>query len=244
MVVAEEIYNTSNVVMVWELNEDCVGHYLEIFRPLQNVTFISFSQQTLFIDNAVAHFGPSYASFPEILQRFKMEISPPVWHKLRRDKYSLFIPVPFVLHEVFQFVKNKRVCECVGVHVRHTDLETRYRVTNPNHSSNVPFFDFIDTHPEDQCVYLMTDNPISQRVFQRRYGSRLLVYDTVRDTSVHHEANHRFTSLFHTIVDVLITAYTQDFMGTVGSSLSELVTLMNVTFVTHSNFYTSCNKGK
>mmetsp|Transcript_7434 Transcript_7434/g.12491 ORF Transcript_7434/g.12491 Transcript_7434/m.12491 type:complete len:295 (+) Transcript_7434:184-1068(+) len=241
MVVAEEIYNTSHIIMVWELNAECVGHFLEIFEPIENVTFIAPSQEHLFKSRALAHFGPSYASFPEVLKRFHLDMSPLQWHDIRRDKYRHFIPISYILHEVFQFVTRKNICNCVGVHVRHTDLESLF-LNKPNHSSDKPFLDFIDAHSSSQCIYLMTDNPSSQQLFLQRYGaSRLLVYDTVRDKSAHHEAHHRFTSLFHTIVDVLITAHTREFLGTPGSSLTELVSLMNVTFVARTRFYSSCS---
>ena len=242
MVVATEVYNTSHIVMVWERNEACVGHFLEIFQPLENAA----SQRPLFEKQAVAHLGPSYASFHEILRRFDVDRSPEKWHALRREKYRLFKPVSFVLHEVFQFVTLHDICHCIGVHIRHTDLDTHYSVANTNHSSNIPFFHFIDSHTEtnssNPCVYLMTDNPTTQHIFLNRYGtSRLLVYDTIRSASVHHEANHRFTSLFHTLVDVLITAFTSDFKGSKGSSLSELVWLFNVTFVNQSDFFETCS---
>jgi hypothetical protein len=242
MVVAEKVYNISNIVMIWELNEACVGHFHEIFRPLENVTFITAGQQHLFEKNAVAQMGPSYANFLEILRRFHLEtVLDQDWHTLRREKYRLFIPVSFVLHEVFQFVKNHNACHCISVHVRHTDLDNHYSVASMNHSSNLPFFQFIDAHSSRPCVYLMTDNPITQHIFLKRYGSsRLLVYDIIRDTSVHQEANHRFTSLFHTLVDVLIAAHAAEFLGSRGSSLSQLVPLLNVTLVSLSDFYTSC----
>jgi hypothetical protein len=248
MVVAEEVYDNSRIVMVWELNEACVGHFLEIFKPLQNVSFISASQRPHFEPQAVAHFGPSYAGFLEIMHRFHLDNGsapgPEHWHTLRREKYSLLAPVSHVLYEVFQFVKQHHICRCIGVHVRHTDLDTHYSVINTNHSSDAPYFTFIDSYSPHQCVYLMTDNPTTQHIFLRRYRpSRLFVYDAIRESSpsAHHLASHRFTSVFHTLVDVLISAYTHEFKGSAGSSLSELVELLNVTFVHNSRAYSACS---
>ena len=241
MVVAERVYNTSHIVMVWELNSACVGHFLEIFHPLENVTFISASERPLFEVHAIEHFGPSYAGFLELIRRFNLDTDPEHWHSIRKAKYSLLKPVSHVKHEVLQFVKSHHICNCIGVHVRHTDLDSHQSVKNTNHTSNIPFLQFIDSFPSNQCIYLMTDNPVTQHIFQRHYGaSRLFVYASIKETSIHREANHRFTSLFHTIVDVLISAYTFDFKGSVGSSLSELVWLMNVTYVNQTRIPTTC----
>lgn len=244
MVVAEKVYNTSHVVMVWEINEAVVGHFLEIFRPLETVTFISANQRPVFENLSVAHFGPSYASFLEIMRRFHLDVQYD-WHDLHREKYQLLIPVPHLLNEVHQFVMLHNICQCLGVHVRHTDLDSHPLVRNKNHSSNSPFFEFIESYPSETCVYLMTDNPTTQKLFLQRYGhSRLVVFDTIKEPlSPRVLSNHRFTSLHHTIVDVLITtAHTTTFMGTNASSLSLLVTIFKVTLVHPSDDYASCKR--
>lgn len=267
MVIAAEVYNVSHIVMVWEINEQCVGHFLEIFQPLDNVTFIPASQIRLFEKQAVAYPSFMYSKFLQILHLHRSRFTS--WHQLRREGYELFVPVSFIQYEVLRFVKVHNICHCIGVHVRHTDLDDHPHVYNTNHESNEPYFQFIDAHNTNStntknvssasnsntsnnqtCVYLMTDNPSTQQIFLKRYGEsssepgspRVWVYEIISAEPPSASASastlsHRYTHLQHTIVDVLITAFTYEFLGSPGSSMSELVSLMDATFVRSSAIY-------
>lgn len=257
MAVVAHVYNTSHIVMVWELNVACNGHFLEIFQPLENVTFITPSQRPLFKQHALAYDGPSHGNFLQFFTRFKLEtLFPTINSRLELEKrqYRLFKPVSLVINEVFQFVKRHHICGCIGLHVRQTDLADYLKsLKKINSSSLTPYFEFIDSHSATNvsstldshsrhpCVYLMTDNPTTQQTFLKRYGSsRLLVYKRISSTP--EEGSIRFTSLFHTLVDVLITAFTYDFKPSFYSSMSDLVRTFNVTFVRdrHHTFYAAC----
>ena len=241
MVVSEVVYNTSHIVMVWEVNEACNGHFLEIFQPLENVVFVTANQRQMFERNAIAQFGPSYAGFLEVLRRFELDTTPDHWHMLRREKYRSYHPVTAVLREVNQFVFRHNICKCIGVHARHTDLDKLNLHNHSNAHNDLSHFEFIDSFTSNQCVYLMTDNPTTQLMFHKRYGHRLLVYETIRDNSAHVGPHHRYTTLFHTVVDVLISAFSFSFHGSMGSSLSELVHLFNITFVNESDLFGRCS---
>ena len=54
------------------------------------------------------------------------------------------------------------------------------------------------------------------------------MYETIHDNSAHGGPHRRYTTLFHTVVDVLISAFSFSFHGSMGSSLSELKRVQRV----------------
>ncbi len=52
----EHKYKTSYIVMVWDLNRPCVGHFLEAFQPVPNVIFITGDLRQSFEDRAFLSF--------------------------------------------------------------------------------------------------------------------------------------------------------------------------------------------
>ena len=161
MAVPEVVYNTSHIVMVWEVNEACNGHFLEIFQPLENVVFATANQRQMFERNAIAQFGPSYAGFLEVLRRFELDTAPDPWHMLQREKFRSYHPVTAVLREVNQFVFRHNICKCIGVHARHTDLDKLNLHNHSNAHNDLSRLQVISV-----CI-LMTDNPSTQLLFHK-----------------------------------------------------------------------------
>ena len=237
MIVTEKLYNTSNVIAQWQIVEACNGHFLEVFQPLDDVLFVNKWQRPRFTEGALATFD-SVHTFSRILDSYNLL----KFRYLEQEKYKLFKPTDYLLDEVHRFVLTYGICHCVGVHIRHTDLD-RNSYARADHSSDNPFFEFIDSFSSTQCVYLMTDNALTQKKFRGRYGSRLYTYTTIKNsTTPQHQLsnNHRFTSFFHTLVDVLISAFTYEFKGSRLSSLSAAVRLFNNTLVSNSDVLATC----
>lgn len=144
------------------------------------------------------------------------------------------------------------------MHLRMTDLSQH--LAKKRKVVNIKsYFDFVDSRPKDEPVYLLTDNPDSQRLFLDKYGpQKILVYSVIaghdRQEAVrlntYRPANatgdtpgdrrrllagkkgsaggglaedHRFTSIEHTLIDVLIAAHSKTFKPGIYSSLSDLV---------------------
>jgi hypothetical protein len=96
---------------------------------------------------------------------------------------------------------------------------------------------FISNRPEGERIFLMTDNPDGQREFVESYGknNRVVVYDIIRHppppvntTNGNASAlseEFRFTTLKHTVIDIIIAAHAPTFKGSPFSSASELVNM-------------------
>ncbi len=121
------------------------------------------------------------------------------------------------------------------------------------------YFDYVESRPTNESVYLLTDNPETQRLFLDKYGKdKILVYTEIShingssssvSSSVssgfegnrhHHRRHHhrhsklhsnhtqlaedfRYTTIEHTLIDILIAAHSADFKPAIYSSLSDLV---------------------
>jgi hypothetical protein len=51
--IAKVMHDNANVVFVWNVNDACPGHFLEIFRPLNRVAFASNETRQIFAQHAL-----------------------------------------------------------------------------------------------------------------------------------------------------------------------------------------------
>jgi hypothetical protein len=271
--VLRESHSFSHIFMVWDINDACPGHFLQLFEPLSSVTFISSGDLPYLSARANAVYHASYMNYLEVLNRFGLHHpnDPPIlWRQSRLEMYSLFILVPDLANLIQDYVARTGLCHHAAIHVRHTDLDELINASSSaistnsgtfNHSTNDAAYEkFIESLPETMKIFLMTDNPSTQRAFLRRYGSqRILYYKTIPLHPDRVLPNHRrglkqqsqsqkpqmrqnelfgrqlnpvrFTTLQHTLIDVMIAAHSSIFLGNPLSSLSDLVHVMNKTVV-------------
>lgn len=170
--------NISHVVMIWDVNEACPGHFLELFHPINGVSFISRLDIPLFAANAMAIYPPSYQNFLEVLRHHYLPIwqNPPAWHEARKEMYMHFRALPHVNAHIAEFVERNHICNNAAIHVRHTDLDTAMHagqdVGTVRTIIDKGFDDFISSLPPDMMVFLMTDNVVTQN----RRGFHCIVY--------------------------------------------------------------------
>jgi hypothetical protein len=165
MYVNEVFDNVSHIMMVWDVNEACPGHFLELFHPIKGVSFISQIDVPLFASNALAIHPPSYQNFLEVLRHHYLPVwqDPPAWHEARRQMYLHFRALPHVNAHIAEFVERHRICENAAIHVRHTDLDyskgfEHNDVESVRAAIDQGFDDFIGSLSVDMTVFLMTDN--------------------------------------------------------------------------------------
>jgi len=53
MHIAKELYNNSDVVMIWDTNESCNGHFLQAFEPIPRITFTTSYSRNVFEEHAL-----------------------------------------------------------------------------------------------------------------------------------------------------------------------------------------------
>ena len=122
------------------------------------------------------------------------------------------------------------------MHIRKTDMDLDIARSNPKRKITYDlFFKWIDKQPVQEPVYLMTDNYNTQKLFQNKYSNnKIYVYSNISNPLLlllsslsSLPTDHRFTSLEHTIIDILIAAHARDFRTSPFSSVSDLVKMFN-----------------
>jgi len=240
--------------MIWDVNGACPGHFLQIFKPLVNVTFISNSSRELFAKNALKVYPNSRDGFERTLLNYDVNliIKRRTWWNIELAYWEQLHWIREIDSLVETFVYNHDVCNMASMHIRKTDMELE--LNSKKRSGDDHYFKWVDKRPLGQPVYLMTDNPDTHRTFVQKYGSEKIrifanissveqqipVVPTVLAVSATNNASnnvvktapqlavdHRFTTLKHAIVDVLIAARARDFRPAPFSSVSDLVRMMN-----------------
>lgn len=240
----------SHIFMIWDINDACPGHFLQLYEPIPNVTFISSLDLPYLTPMANTVYHASYMNYLEVLNSFNLHHksdSPSIWHNSRLEMYSLYQPVLDIIHIVKHYVTTHSICKHAAIHVRRTDLDQYIDKIHRNHTNDSDYFKFIDLLPTTMSIFLMTDNPMTQEHFLQKYGhERILIYQPINiPERIYHNHRHRltpdrifrklntvrYTTLQHTLIDVMIAAHSSIFMGSSVSSLSELVHLVNMTYV-------------
>lgn len=253
MYVAEYKFEGAHTVFIWDKTSACPGHFLSLFEPIPNVVFATNSSRYVLDKHAKIVYENSFAVFPWIMQMNNIPKSRhglPSWAQIERKMYSRYLPNREIMLKVSSFVEKHGLCNASAMHLRTTDLDRQMgeRKRTNLHS----YFKFVDSRPAEERVFLLTDDPKTQRVFLNKYGAgKILVYSEIAEahqqpplvvlsgselrfpnstvgssspsSSLVLAEDHRFTSLEHTLIDVLVAAHAKVFKPSGFSSLSELV---------------------
>ena len=104
----------------------------------------------------------------------------------------------------------------VAIHVRRTDFRDLFGVKTPDDA----FERFVGTHMSaGYHVFVATDNPDTQRHFERICGDRYRALGHI----THHPAAMRLTSVADAVADLFVCAAASIFKGTLGSSFSDTI---------------------
>ena len=239
--VARAVYNV-DLLFVWDVNVECPGHFLEIFQPIEGVSFISNSSRYAMEPYAKA-------VFPNVCSRFEIIMEDNgfkkyTWRGHETESYKNFIPTREILQNIDSFFIEKNVQNFSSMHLRQTDM---HAILKPKQRLAEESYDrFIDTRPVSEKIYLLSDNPVGQKRFLDKYGDRIIVYKKIKMPSHLDDHRHggeywntdqiedkmknetlpvsyRFTSLQHTLIDVIISSRSAIFKGSPFSSLTDLV---------------------
>jgi len=263
MYIGEAKYDGAHLAFVWDVNTACPGHFLEVFQPLQNVLFITNSSRYVLDKHAKIVYENSMAVIPWIFTMNnipKNKFGQPSWGQIERNMYSRYWPSVRIMRVVTEYVRRHKLCSASAMHLRLTDMTTH--LTKKKKFVNLnSYYDFVESRPAGEPIFLLTDNPGSQKLFLDKYGrERILVYQEIAPISQQKHlldtagagpsvrftggvtslnsmdvapsaldpngslpGDHRFTTLEHALIDILIAAHTKNFKAAAFSSLSDLV---------------------
>lgn len=245
MYLGEVKYGGAHLVFIWDKNEPCPGHFLSIFEPLPNVIFATNSSRYVLDKGAKVVHENSYAVFTWIMLQNgipKNRFGYPTWTEIEYRMFSRYVPVREVMLKVNDYVRLHNICNCSAMHIRSTDLDM---VMGERKRTHLPsYYHFVESRPPEEPVFLLTDSPETQQHFLTKYGrNKILVYHDIDPvskqkplviksdnyaTSGNLTADHRYTTLEHTLIDVLIAAHAKHFKASVFSSLSDLVKMFDL----------------
>ena len=115
-----------------------------------------------------------------------------------------------------------------AIHVRRTD-HTEYARSLGNETSANEFTAWIRAGATPRCIYLATDNAVSQRLYRSAIeGSwrRCFVHDDITEHDRQDEGGVRNTTLAHAAIDMFVCAGASSFKGTRESSFSDTIDML------------------
>lgn len=185
----------------WPSDWGCNGFFLDYFQPVDGVEFFR----------------------EDFLNGAKYDVCTQYWHEdYDPSLHFLYSPLkllPSLDHEVKKYIKSlNKYC---SVHIRQTDFIRMAKkhdlplVTNEDFIEEIHRLDSINHY---NYIYLATDNRFSQTALEKIFPQKLKYYDRIQRKN-----SFRHTSLEHAILDIYICANSQTFIGTQGSSFSQLI---------------------
>jgi len=201
LVVAEERYNGSHTVFIWEKNSACPGHFLSLFEPIPKLIFATNSSREIVNKNALVVYNNTLQGYSHILADHDIDeviMTPVSTHR----KY--FHPTREIMQKVNEFVNQHNMCNISAVHLRTTDLD---KIMPPRKRTNFRnIYKFMESRPEGEKVFLLTDDPKTQQHMMDKYGEKIVVYrkianetENVQGSSTNSNTNSQSYSVFYFI---------------------------------------------
>jgi hypothetical protein len=130
------------------------------------------------------------------------------------DKYYLLLkPTPDLQEKINEYKKNLHNYY-VSCHIRRTDSINHNAF---KHNTDEDYMNYIDKHDSNLKIYIATDNRDTQNIFIKKYGNRLFIKPIIPSNNV------RQTSVQDAIIDIYTCAGAKYFMGTEGSSFTDMI---------------------
>lgn len=165
MHISKTVYS-SHLFFVWDVNNACPGHFLEIFRPLEGVSFVSNSSYDSLANYSKAAFASTRSTFEYIMMEFdvpKNRFGFMTWWDIQMINYALLRPTANIQKKANDYIILHNICNTSAMHLRQTDMHS---ILPPKKRASIESFDrFISNRNDDEKLFLMTDNPDAQKRF-------------------------------------------------------------------------------
>lgn len=183
------------LTVCWIPNVKCNGNFLDLFQPVQNVTFTTDTTDCDIFDwRPCAEFDPQKVFLYNDLHM--------------RDELE---------NRTTEMVS--RLGRYIAIHARRTDKITYNGLDSVTPDSE--FFRFIDQYSEVN-IFLATDNSNTQKVFKQKYGDKLFYLSEIVPSNST-EIEFRETSLDLAVIDLFVCTKAWQFLGTNISGFSRVI---------------------
>jgi hypothetical protein len=139
--------NGSVLEVIWPVDQECNGHFLDVFKPIKNMIFTEDESDLDFYGFELC---PGYEKFSD---------------------YRELVPVDEALNKIFNM--KEKMGKYAAIHVRRTDKLDPIKAPWFTNTENEEFFEFIESQ-NCQNVFLSADCADTQKLFKNRYGDRII----------------------------------------------------------------------
>ena len=203
-----------DLLVVWTPDSACEGHFLDIFLPLEGVTFIESEEADRIPQE---HHIVGSIDFHDCIR-----------HDGGREAncFAALSPRPDIQDAV---AANLRALgpDAAAIHVRRTDhfAQTCSRALA---TTDTEFDQFLDAPAHcGRLVYVATDNQATQARFVGKYSERVRCSSSlIQQRNVQQPLPLRHSSLRAAVVDLLTCASCRVFKGSAYSSFSDVISLV------------------
>jgi len=127
--------------------------------------------------------------------------------------YKLLKPLPNIQNTI-NLYKNQLSNNYIACHIRRTDALSHHV---HKIKSDKEYMTFIDNLDPTMKIYIATDNKNTQDIFYNKYNDRIIMKKIIPSD------NLRQTSVQDAVVDIYICAGAKYFMGSIGSSFTDII---------------------
>ena len=122
MFLAEVLHNNAHLVFIWDINEACPGHFLQIFKPIPQVTFSASdslsadSNQSItnnfLAKNALKVYPKSRDGFEQTMLAYDVNyiVKRRFWWNIQLRLWEYIVPTRELEEKVEDFVRDHNVC--------------------------------------------------------------------------------------------------------------------------------------
>ena len=234
----------AQLYFIWDVNEACPGHFLEIYKPLLNVTFIGSVEAKLLeleYGNRLHRFNNTRSNLDYLKSHYNLTTSS---RAIQKVTYSQFVLLPRIQTVVAEYVQSQDVCSSYAMHIRRTDLYEELKLVN-KHMTYDAIIRNINKHLEShRRIYVAADCYETQALFTKTFGDRVLFYQWISSNATnisHKSSEYRHTSLEVAVIDAYIASYAYRVKYSMYSSYSEWIMTLRDMRIDYKLFPVYCN---
>jgi len=124
MFLAEVLHNNAHLVFIWDINDACPGHFLQIFKPIPRVTFTSSDKingtgtgntttsENFLNKHALKIYPRSRDGFEQTMLNYDVNlvVKKRAWWNIQLRLWENIIPTRDIEEKVEDYVKLHNVC--------------------------------------------------------------------------------------------------------------------------------------
>ncbi|AYV75152.1 MAG: hypothetical protein Terrestrivirus1_26 [Terrestrivirus sp.] len=187
-----------HLYVVWTYHDACPGFFLDFFEPVEGITFL---RADVNIKNIDYKGDQKHEAFHNVFLYDELKLKPHIQLKIKK---------------IMNKLSTQKSGDYIAIHVRRTD-HTKLAELHNNFTSDKDFFKFLENNSGSN-VYLATDNPITQEIFNNKYGDKIIVNNKIKN-----KHTHRLTSVEDAIIDLFICLHAKLFKGSGFSSFTDFI---------------------